>query len=119
MIGNEGVKDLDVDPYMREINRALVKLEMELSKNKEIVKVEVEPADEFWGFYIRGFNIRKEEVYTDVCALDYDIPEDIGLKEAVEYLFINSIALLLKEFDIEADNPALLAHILRKRGVDS
>ena len=87
---------IDVEPLLKEIDRVISDLMTALSE-KRIVKVVIDQADAFWGYYVRGFDASGEEAFTRACALDYDMPEDSKIMFAIETLFVSLVEQVLRD----------------------
>jgi hypothetical protein len=86
----------------KEIDRVISALMTALSE-KQIVKVTINQADAFWGYYVRGYDASGEEIFTEACVLDkaytldYDISEDSKIMFAIETLFVSLVERVLRD----------------------
>jgi hypothetical protein len=87
----------------KEIDRVISAVIKALSE-KRIVKVVIDQADAFWGYYVRGFDASGEEIFTEACvldkayALDYaDMSGDSKIMFAIETLFISLVERVLRD----------------------
>jgi hypothetical protein len=87
-MSGEVVGDYELKTIITEIYKAFEDLEKAIEK-RGIVRVEEEYAGGFWGYYLRGYNEKDEEVYTKAVILGKGIPDNDKFRLVAETLFYN------------------------------
>jgi len=87
-VSEEIVGDYELKPIVNEIYKAFEDLEKAVLE-RGIVRVEEEYAEGFWGYYLRGYNEKDEEIYTKAVVLGKGIPENDKFRLVAETLFYN------------------------------
>jgi hypothetical protein len=92
-MSEEIVGDYELKTIANEIYKAFEDLEKAIEE-RGIVRVEEEYAGGFWGYYLRGYNEKDEEVYTKAVILGKGIPNNDKFRVLAESLFYNMLEAL-------------------------
>jgi hypothetical protein len=91
--------DYELKTIVNEIYKAFEDLEKAIAK-RGIVRVEEEYAGGFWGYYLRGYNEKDEEVYTKAVILGKGIPDNDKFRVLAESLFYKVLEALKQLYGV-------------------
>jgi hypothetical protein len=91
--------DYELKTIVNEIYKAFEDLEKAIEE-RGIVRVEEEYAGGFWGYYLRGYNEKDEEVYTKAVILGKGIPNNDKFRVLAESLFYNVFEALKQLYGV-------------------
>jgi len=98
-MSEEIIRDTGLKTVISEIDTVFIELEKAIEE-RGIARIECENSKEFWGYIIRGYNEKDEEIYTKAIVLGERTPHDDKFRVLAESLFLNSFEALKQLYGV-------------------